>query len=135
MPVKDLVAPPQFTVTLGRRIFEQVTGTFTVRSGVWALGPWGRDAMEPVSSSSVSFGLNHNAGWGLEITSGVLAQQLSATYAWTVLGGVKFSVGGVITSQGAMSTFVSGDRRITEHTRAGMTLDLGVSGVMTVKLR
>lgn len=88
-----------------------------------------------MSSSSVTVGLNHNDGWGLEVTSGVLAQQLSATYTWTVLGGVKLSAGGVVTSQGAISTFVSGDRRITEYSRAGMTLDLGVSGVMTVKLR
>ncbi|ORY73064.1 hypothetical protein BCR35DRAFT_293884 [Leucosporidium creatinivorum] len=135
MPVKDLIAPPQFTFTLGRRIFEHITGSFTIRSGVWAIGPWGRDALEPVSSSTVSLGLNHTNGWGVEASSGVFAQQVSASYSQTMLGGVKVVLGGVVTSQGAVSTFVSGDRRVTENVRAGMTLDMGVSGVMTVKVR
>lgn len=135
MPIKDLLAPPQFTLTLGRRIFDHITGSFTIRSGVWAIGPWGRDALEPVSSSTVSFGLNHSNGWGVEASSGVFAQQISASYSQTMLGGVKVVLGGVVTSQGMVSTFVSGDRRITENVRAGMTLDMGVSGVMTVKVR
>lgn len=60
---------------------------------------------------------------------------MTASYTWFVLGGVKVQVGGVVTSQGAVSTFVSGDRRLTETLRGGLTLDLAVSGIMTVKLR
>lgn len=137
MPIKTAAAPPPMTVTVARRIYEQVTAIFTIRTGVWAIGPWGAEqyAAQAVPSSTVSLGLNHANGWSVELTSAVVGQQVSATYSRTVLGGVKLATGGVVSSQGAVSVFVAGDRRLTENVRGGMTLDLGVSGTMTVKLR
>lgn len=134
MPVKTFARPPPITVTIGRRIFDQLTGTFTLSSGAWSIGSWGRPDAEAISSSTITLGLSHNTGWSAEMSSGVMAQQLSASYSM-ILAGVRLSVGAMATTQGAMSTYVSGDRRLTENVRAGMTLDLGMTGVMTVKLR
>lgn len=132
---KTLDSPPPISIVFGRRIFEQITGTFTLRSGVYALGPWGRSALEPVSSSTVSMGLISNTGYSIDLTTSLLGAQISTDYGRTVLGGVKVRVGGAVTSTGTFSTYVSGERRVTENTRAGMTLDLGANGVMTVKFR
>ncbi|KAM0791022.1 hypothetical protein ACM66B_004320 [Microbotryomycetes sp. NB124-2] len=136
-PVKTLTAPPQITVTMARRVFEQVTAVFTLRSGIWALGPWGREQREATvtSTSTVTLGLNHHRGWGIECTSGVMSQQLSATYSTTLLGSFKVTAGGVVSSEGAASVFVESDKKVTEHIRAGLGLDLGMTGTMTVKVK
>ncbi|KAK4048082.1 hypothetical protein OIV83_004952 [Microbotryomycetes sp. JL201] len=136
-PVKTLAAPPQVTITLARRVLEQVTAVFTLRSGIWALGSWGREQREttPTSTSTITLGVNHHQGWALELTSGVQAQQLSATYSKTLLGSFKVTGGGIVSSEGAVSIFVESERRVTEHVRAGMGLDLGMTGTMTFKLK
>ena len=71
----------------------------------------------------------------MEASTGLRAGQVSADWGRTVLGGVKVRVGGAVTTQGTMSTYVTGDRKVTENTKAGLTLDLASNGVMTVKVR
>ncbi|SCV69184.1 BQ2448_2204 [Microbotryum intermedium] len=132
---KSFAAPPIFAITLGRRLFEETTGVFTLRTGQYSLFGWGISSLEPVSSSNITFALQKSRGWSCSATTGMFGSSLSGEWGRVMLGGVKVSVGGALSTQGTMSTFVSGDRRVTEDVRAGMTLDLGMNGVMTVKLR
>ncbi|KAK4055452.1 hypothetical protein OIO90_003290 [Microbotryomycetes sp. JL221] len=136
-PIKTISAPPSLTITMARRVLERVTAVYTLRTGTWSLGPWGRDdlSQQQVPTSSVTFGLNHAAGWALELTSAVSAQQVSGNFSRNVLGGFKVTAAAVATSEGAASIVFEGDRRVTENVRAGMSLDLGMTGTMTVKLR
>ncbi|CEQ39371.1 SPOSA6832_00882, partial [Sporobolomyces salmonicolor] len=137
LPLKSLSfpQPPKFTLTLGRKIFAQTTGTLTLRSGNYALGSWGKRLLQPYSDSTLSLGLHHDSGWNAELTSGVFTQQLSTSWGKTVLGGVKLNVFGVVTNTGAASVGWSADRRITENVKAGMGVEVAVNGSMTFKLR
>lgn len=120
-------------MTIGRRVSENNTMTFTVRSGRFSLFNWGLSSLENVTSSTISVGLINAGGWSVDATSGVELGQISADYGHTVLGGVKLRLGGNISSQGNYSTTISAERRITEHTRAGLSLDVGTT--MILKLR
>ncbi|BGP51247.1 hypothetical protein JCM10450v2_007176 [Rhodotorula kratochvilovae] len=135
VPVRTLAAPPKLNVVFGRRIYDRTTAVLTLRSGAWALGSWGEALLQPYSDSSVSVGLNHTTGWGIEATSAVFVKQVSVNWGRTVLGGFKVAVGGVVTTAGAASVGVSADRRVTENCKAGMGLDVAANGSMTVKLR
>ncbi|KAL8276647.1 hypothetical protein RQP46_010915 [Phenoliferia psychrophenolica] len=132
---KDLSIPPPLNLTIGRRVSELNTATFTLRSGIYSLGPWGRASLEPFSSSSFTLGLINASGWSLHATSGLFASSLSTDYGTTILSGVKLRVGASLSSQGgALSTYVRGERRVTENVKLAMGLDLAMEGTMTVKL-
>ncbi|GAA5899534.1 hypothetical protein JCM8208_000584 [Rhodotorula glutinis] len=135
VPVRTLDAPPKFNVVLGRRIYERTTGTITLRSGAWALGRWGEALLQPYSDSTLSVGLSHVTGWGVEATAAMFVKQVSVSWGRTVLGGFKVGVQGVVTNVGAASVGVSADRRVTENCKAGMGLEVAANGAMTVKLR
>lgn len=135
VPFRSLSQPPKFTCTLGRLIYPNTTGTITFRSGAWALGPWGSDLLQPYSDSSLSVGLSHTSGWGLEATNTVFVKQVAISYGRTVLGGVRLELAGVVTNVGATSVSISADRRVTENIKAGMGVEVAASGAMTVKLR
>ncbi|KAI5479860.1 DnaJ family protein [Pseudohyphozyma bogoriensis] len=68
VPIKDFDAPPQINLVLGRRVFDQITGTFTIRSGNWAIGPWGSDSLPQISNSTV---ITENMGAGMTLEVGV----------------------------------------------------------------
>ncbi|KDE04263.1 hypothetical protein MVLG_05291 [Microbotryum lychnidis-dioicae p1A1 Lamole] len=132
---KTFAAPPIFAITLGRRLFQDTTGVFTLRTGQYSLFGWGLSSLEPVSSSSINLALQNNRGWSCSLMTGLTVSSLSGEWAKVMLGGVKVSVGGALSTQGGLSTFVSGERRVTANVRAGMTLDMAMNGVMTFKLR
>ncbi|GAA5870357.1 hypothetical protein JCM8547_006613 [Rhodosporidiobolus lusitaniae] len=133
--IRNLSSPPKFTFVLGRRIYPQTTGTLTLRSGSWAIGNWGRASLQPYSDSVMAVGLNHGSGWAVEASSGVFSRQVSVNWGKTVGAGVKVTVGGVVTSAGAMSLAVGADRRVTENWKVGGGLDVAANGAMLVKLR
>lgn len=135
VPIRTLDAPPKFNVVVGRRIYERTTGTLTLRSGAWAVGRWGEALLQPYSDSTLSVGLSHATGWGVEATSAMFVKQVSLSWGRTVLGGFKVGVQGVVTNVGAASVGVSADRRVTENCKAGMGLEVAANGAMTVKLR
>lgn len=134
-PLRNLASPPQLSVTIGRRISENFTLTFSARTGQWAFLSWGRASVQEISSSTISVGLINSAGWSLDATTGVQVGQLSGDYGQTVLGGVKVRLGGMLSTQGGWSTTLSGEKRVTENTKAAMVLELGMNGTMTVRLR
>ncbi|GAA5899937.1 J domain-containing protein [Sporobolomyces salmoneus] len=137
LPIRSLAfpQPPKFTLTLGRRIYENLTAILTLRSGSYSLGPWGASTAQPVSDSTLSVGLQHTNGLAVECTSGVFTQQLSGGWGTTVLSGFKVGLNGVVTSTGAMSVGWNVDRRVTENVKTGLGLDVGVNGAMTLKIR
>ncbi|GAA5954100.1 hypothetical protein JCM3765_005290 [Sporobolomyces pararoseus] len=137
LPIRSLAfpQPPKFTLTLGRRIYENLTAILTLRSGSYSLGSWGAGSVQPVSDSTLSVGLQHTNGLACEVTSGVFTQQLSGGWGTTVLSGFRIGLNGVVTSTGAVSLGWNVDRRVTENVKTGLGLDVGVNGAMTLKLR
>ncbi|GAA5895456.1 hypothetical protein JCM6882_006258 [Rhodosporidiobolus microsporus] len=133
--IRSLSQPPKFTLTLGRRIYASTTGVLTFRSGAWALGGWGAAALQPYSDSSVTLGVTHAKGWSVDATSGLFSKQVSVNWGRTVLGGVKVTLGGAVTSVGALTVGVGADRRVTENVKVGMGVDVAPNGSMTVKFR
>lgn len=131
---RTLDCPPPFSIVFGRRIFDNITGTFSIRSGAYALGPWGKSSLEPISSSTLAFGLISNSGWSTTITTGLGGSQLNAEYGFKSFAGVKMRVGGALTFTGDYSGYIAGDRRLTEDTKAGLVLEFNANGVMTFKL-
>ncbi|KAM0749395.1 DnaJ-domain-containing protein [Meredithblackwellia eburnea MCA 4105] len=131
---KTLASPPRFTVTVGRRVSDRNTASFTLRSGAYALGPWGLSSLEPYSSSTFSLGLVNTSGYSLDLTSGLFGTSLSGDYARTVLAGVRVRVGASFSTQGGLASYVKGTRRVTENTRAELGVELAMNGTMTVKL-
>ncbi|GAA6043498.1 hypothetical protein JCM8097_002241 [Rhodosporidiobolus ruineniae] len=133
--IRNLAAPPKFTLTLGRRIYPLTTGTVTLRSGAWAIGGWGASLLQPYSDSTLTLGLNHATGWSVDATSGVFTKQVAVNWGRTVLGGVKFTAGAAVTSAGAMTVGLSADRRVAENVKIGMGVDVSPNGAMQVKFR
>lgn len=122
-------------MTIGRRITENNTATFTLRTGPYSIFSWGLSSLEDVTSSTISLGLINSRGWSFDATTGVEAGQLSGDYGTTVLGGVKVRVGGSLSSEGGWSTSLSGEKRLTENTRAALVLECGMNGSLVAKFR
>lgn len=81
-------APPQLTISSGKRLTSQGTGFIIFRTGHWSLGNWGINV--PFSSQRSSFTLgwqnvlkpDSNEGtWSAEITAGILGSGISCEWS------------------------------------------------------
>lgn len=111
------------------------------KTGFWTLGTWGVSlprGLRMADQSALSVGLTtarlNGTGWTCEVSAGRTIPENSLSVDWStrVLGlRLKFGFGTDIL--GGWNTFADAAGKVTENTRAGAALELGVQGV-TFKL-
>lgn len=133
-PMRTLAAPPQLSMTIGRRVTSAITSTFGIRTGNYSLFGWWGEA-PPISDSSFTLSFIHNHGHSVALTAGLLGSQLNGEYVWTVYRSVKVRASASVNSLGLVGGSLGADGRITEFVRAGMGLETSQNGTMVLKLR
>ncbi|KAG5438470.1 hypothetical protein PCANB_002573 [Pneumocystis canis] len=137
-------APPQLTVSSGKRLTPQGIGFITFRTGHWVLGHWG--SAIPFSTQKSSFTLgwqktskpdSNEGSWSAEIAAGVAASGIS--YEWSNCRGKgknleKLKLTASISTNG-LAFGIGTYRKIGENSKAELDLSLTLpQGMIILKL-
>lgn len=118
-------------MTFGRRITKGATGYMTYRTGEWAIGSWGPVFERRRDFSSMALGVSsqdENRAYQVEVQTGLMQSHLSLDHTWTLDSATKVRVGGSLSTTAGISASIGGDRKITEHTKVGLAVEVGLSG-------
>ncbi|KAK3814452.1 MAG: hypothetical protein J3Q66DRAFT_37752 [Benniella sp.] len=135
---KQLQGPTPLVMTLGRRIAKGATGYVTYRTGEWAIGSWGLAPEDRHQFSSMSLGirsLGTKDNYQVELQAGVVQSHLMADRTWTIDDSTRIRVGTKMSSLAGLSANIGGDRRVTEHTKLGLAVELALSGGVAFNIR
>lgn len=135
---KQLQGPTPLVVTFGRRIAKGATGYVTYRTGEWAIGSWGLAPEDRHQFSSMSLGirsLGTKDNYQVELQAGVVQSHLMADRTWTIDDSTRIRVGTKVSSLAGLSANIGGDRRVTEHTKLGLAVELALSGGVAFNIR
>ncbi|SAM82366.1 uncharacterized protein UBRO_04636 [Ustilago bromivora] len=142
--LQTLMLPPTLNLTYAQRLSAKstLTGFTSVRSGTYALGPWGGKVLDGSAGvmvrrepAAVSVGLTKQEGdekgWTSQLSISPVDQNISVDYGMKVLGGVKLRTGLNIGTGSGISAFTNAERRLTENVRLSLGLNcaLPVGGV------
>ncbi|KAI9473679.1 MAG: hypothetical protein EXX96DRAFT_578912 [Benjaminiella poitrasii] len=135
--VNSIYEPPILSLSLGRRLFSATTGYITYRTGEWSLFGWGGDISQKMDRSSVSLGLagmhkrgNHFSG---EIQTGIMSSHIAGEYTYKLPHQARLRLSCTLSSQGGIMASIGSDHKVSQHIRAGMSMECG-SGII-VKFR
>lgn len=130
--------PTPMVMTFGRRITKGTTGYMTYKTGDWAIGSWGPAFDERQNYSSMALGITSidiKDSYQVELLTGVLRSNLLMDRTWTVDESTRVRVGSNISSTTGLTVSVGGDRRITQHTRLGLAVEVALSGGIAFNLK
>ncbi|KAF8961780.1 hypothetical protein BGZ46_001294 [Entomortierella lignicola] len=123
--------PTPLVMTFGRRITKGATGYMTYRTGDWALGSWGPLFEDRQDFSSMALGIksvDSKQNYCLELQAGVLQSHLLADRTWTLDESTRIRVGARLSNLAGLGASIGGDRKITQHTRLGLAVEIALSG-------
>ncbi|KAG0380452.1 hypothetical protein BGX24_008086 [Mortierella sp. AD032] len=129
--VRNFKGPAPLVMTFGRRITKGATGYMTYRTGEWAIGSWGPVFERRRDFSSLALGVSsqdENRAYQAEVQTGLMQSHLSLDYTWTLDSATKVRVGGSLSTTAGINASIGGDRKITEHTKVGLAVEVGLSG-------
>ncbi|KAK1926987.1 hypothetical protein DB88DRAFT_5933 [Papiliotrema laurentii] len=136
-----LAAPPRLSVSLGRKLYAETTGFMTYKTGFYTLGPWGAQLparLALADQSALSIGMTtaraDASGWTAETQAGLVDSHISADWSTSLLG-LRVKVGASAGTTDGITGFVDAEGKTTQHVRTGMTLQLDLSGGVTMTLR
>ncbi|KAG0216328.1 hypothetical protein BGX33_000213 [Mortierella sp. NVP41] len=130
--------PSPLTVTFGRRITKGTTGYMTYRTGDWAIGSWGPAFEDRHNYSSMALGFTSvdvKDSYQVEALAGVMRSNLLLNRTWNVDESTRIRVGTTLSSTTGLVASVGGDRRITQHTRLGLAVEVAFSGGIAFNLK
>lgn len=130
--------PMPLVMTFGRRITKGTTGYMTYKTGDWAIGSWGPTFDERQNYSSMALGITSvdvKDSYKVELLTGVLRSNLLMDRTWTVDESTRVRVGSNLSSTTGLTVSVGGDRRITQHTRLGLAVEVALSGGIAFNLK
>ncbi|KAF8935279.1 hypothetical protein BGZ47_009996 [Haplosporangium gracile] len=130
--------PTPLVMTFGRRITKGTTGYMTYKTGDWAIGSWGPVFDERHNYSSMALGITSidvKDSYQVELLIGVLRSNLLMDRTWTVDESTRVRVGSNLSSTTGLTVSVGGDRRITQHTRLGLAVEVALSGGIAFNLK
>ncbi|KAK4687510.1 hypothetical protein P7C73_g2607, partial [Tremellales sp. Uapishka_1] len=137
---QTLKAPPNVSLTLGRRLYAKTTGFITFKSGFWSLSPWGTSLPPALQGekSALSVGLTTSdphtgKGWTVETQAGINASRVSADYSQRILG-LKMKVGGSVGTDGIQG-FIDSEGKFSENIKGGMMVSAELGGGVTMRLK
>ncbi|KAG0251486.1 hypothetical protein BG011_007584 [Mortierella polycephala] len=130
--------PTPLVMTFGRRITKGATGYMTYRTGEWAIGSWGPafEHREEYSSMALGFmSTDVNETYQIELKAGVMQSHLSADRTWPLDESTRIRVGTILSSTAGLSASIGGDRKITEHTKLGLAVEIGLTGGIAFNIK
>ncbi|RCI06439.1 hypothetical protein CU098_002663, partial [Rhizopus stolonifer] len=136
--LNSIYDPPVLTVTAGRRLFAATTGYITYRTGEWSVLGWGGDASHKMDKSSVSLGMagmNKKANYSGEIQTGIMSSHLAGEYAYKLPNQARLRLSCTLSSQGGIMASIGSDHKLSQHTRAGMSMECGLPSGVIIKFR
>ncbi len=111
------------------------------KSGYFSLGPWGASLPEPIvlsDQSALSVGFTNDnrkgRGWTVETQAGLSDSLISADWGTRLLG-LKVKIGASASSNGEITGFVDGERKITATVRGGVSVSAEWEGGIIMRLR
>ncbi|KAI7817740.1 hypothetical protein BC939DRAFT_402258 [Gamsiella multidivaricata] len=129
--VRNFQGPAPLVLTFGRRITKGATGYMTYRTGEWAIGSWGPVFERRRDFSSLALGMSsqdENRAYQVEVQTGIMQSHLSVDHTWTLDSSTKVRVGGNLSTTAGINASIGGDRKVTEHTKIGLAVEVGLSG-------
>ncbi|KAF9953346.1 hypothetical protein BGZ72_005484 [Mortierella alpina] len=136
--VRHFQGPAPLVMTFGRRITKGATGYMTYRTGEWAIGSWGPVFERRRDFSSLALGLSsqdENRSYQVEIQTGIMQSHLSVDHTWTLDPNTKVRVGGSLSTTAGINASLGGDRKVTEHTKVGLAIEVGLSGGVAFNIK
>ncbi|KAF9586556.1 hypothetical protein BGW38_002313 [Lunasporangiospora selenospora] len=136
--VRHFDGPAPISMTFGRRITKGATGYMTYRTGEWALGSWGPAFERRREFSSMALGVSSqeaDGGYQAEVQTGIMQSHISLDRTWTVDNFTRVRVGGSISTTAGINVSIGGDRKVTEHTKVGLAVEVGLSGGVALNLK
>ncbi|KAI8358030.1 hypothetical protein B0O80DRAFT_383103 [Mortierella sp. GBAus27b] len=138
--VRNFQGPPPIVMTFGRRVTKTATGYMTVRTGEWAIGSWGPIFERRREFSSMALGVtsqNEDRAYQFEVQTGIMQSHVSVDHTWTIDNTTKVRVGGSLSTAAGINASIGGDRKVTQNTKVGMAVEVGLSGgvVFTLKVK
>jgi len=130
--------PSPLVMTFGRRITKGTTGYMTYRTGDWAIGSWGPAFEDRQNHSSMALGITTvdvKDSYQIEMLAGVMRSNLLLDRTWTVDESTRVRVGTNLSSTTGLVVSVGGDRRVTQHTRLGLAVEVALSGGISFNLK
>ncbi|KAF9434353.1 hypothetical protein BGZ76_008146 [Entomortierella beljakovae] len=136
--VRNFKGPAPLTLTFGRRITKGATGYMTYRTGEWAIGSWGPVLERRREFSSLALGVSgqdEDRGYQVEVQTGIMESHLSVDHTWSLDRTTKVRLGGSLSTSAGINFSIGGDRKVTEHTKVGLAVEIGLSGGVAFNLK
>ncbi|KAF9389291.1 hypothetical protein CPB97_011651 [Podila verticillata] len=136
--VRNFQGPAPLVMTFGRRITKGATGYMTYRTGEWAIGSWGPVFERRRDFSSMALGLSSQEGdksYQVELQTGLMQSHLSVDRTWTLDSSTRVRVGGSLSTTAGINASIGGDRQVTDHTKVGLALEVGLSGGVAFNIK
>ncbi|KAF9192027.1 hypothetical protein BGZ51_006386 [Haplosporangium sp. Z 767] len=130
--------PTPLVMTFGRKITKGATGYMTYRTGEWAIGSWGPSFEHRREYSSMALGFmstDVNETYQVELKAGVMQSHFSADRTWPLDESTRIRVGTTLSSTAGLSASIGGDRKITEHTKLGLAVEIGLAGGIAFNIK
>ncbi|KAI1316026.1 hypothetical protein EDD11_010489 [Mortierella claussenii] len=135
---RNFQGPTPLVMTFGRRITKGATGYMTYRTGEWALGSWGPLFEDRRDFSSMSLGITSvdtKENYQVELHAGVVQSHLRVDRTWTLDDSTRVRVGARLSNLAGASASIGADRKITEHTKLGLAVEIALSGGLAFNLK
>ncbi|KAG0342182.1 hypothetical protein BG004_005719 [Podila humilis] len=136
--VRNFQGPAPLVMTFGRRITKGATGYMTYRTGEWAIGSWGPVFERRRDFSSMALGVSSQEGnksYQIELQTGIMQSHLSVDRTWALDASTRVRVGGSMSTVGGINASIGGDRQVTDHTKVGLALEVGLSGGVSFNIK
>ncbi|KAF9183668.1 hypothetical protein BGZ51_003871 [Haplosporangium sp. Z 767] len=136
--VRHFQGPAPLVLTFGRRVTKGATGYMTYRTGEWAIGSWGPVFERRREFSSLALGVSsqdENRSYQVEVQTGIMQSHLSVDHTWTLDSATKVRVGGSMSTTAGINASIGGDRKVTEHTKVGLAVEVGLSGGVAFNIK
>ncbi|KAF9433002.1 hypothetical protein BGZ76_010017 [Entomortierella beljakovae] len=134
----DFQGPTPLAVSFGRRLTRGATGYMTYRTGEWILGSWRLLPEDRQHFSSMTLGIKSvdpKEIYYMELQAGVTRSCLLADRTWTLDDSTRVRVGARMSDMSGLSVSLGGDRRITQHTRLGLAIEIALSGGLSFNIK
>lgn len=78
---------------------------------------------------------DENRAYQVEVQTGLMQSHLSLDHTWTLDSATKVRVGGSLSTTAGINASIGGDRKITEHTKVGLAVEVGLSGGVAFNIK
>ncbi|KAI8852818.1 hypothetical protein BC829DRAFT_487276 [Chytridium lagenaria] len=127
--------PPPITVSVGRKLTDNITGYMTYRTGGYTLGPWGEESDDKSSCAVGIVRKTEVAQWVCDVSAGEAASFVSLSYLRVVAKGTRGRVAVVAGTSTGVQASVSVDKKVNKHDKVGLGVECGTLSGIVLRLK